>query len=284
MFRFNVQPGTHTNEELTSNCMSYSQLVRVLYAQLCSHQDTKQSDTVLYDLNSHIATITLNRPEVKNALNQEAYNALAQSFWRAQADPEVRCVVLTGTGTCFCSGDDVRAIMVADDSTTHSQAQLKVAENSAKARHIKPMMVPAMNAIFDCDRPVICAVNGAAVGWGMDLALCCDICICSSNAWFASLFVKRGLVADVGGLWRMPKIVGASKAAEVYIKRNRTEQVTQHISTTVHRAHQHTTRLCKHTRTHTQMRARTNARTDSSHGEDGACGGGAGSGAGVHGV
>ena len=82
-------------------------------------------------------------------------------------------------------------------------------------RDAKPRPTPAAMAVLECDKPVIAAVNGAAVGWGMDLTLFCDIRIASERAKFGELFIKRGLVSDIGGLWRLPQIVGPSKAAEL---------------------------------------------------------------------
>lgn len=162
-------------------------------------------DTVLYELEEHVATITLSRPEVMNALNRRAYAELEAAFHRAHADPEVRCVILTGAGRAFCSGDDVREIMLGEERD----------ETIARLREVRPRPTPAAVAVLECDKPVIAAVNGPAVGWGMDLTLFCDIRIASTAARFGELFIKRGLVADLGGLWRLPAIVGPSKAAEL---------------------------------------------------------------------
>lgn len=157
------------------------------------------------ELENHVATITLNRPEVMNALNREMYAELEQAFRDAHRDPEVRCVVLTGAGRAFCSGDDVKQIMLGEQRD----------ETVARLRDVRPRPTPAAAAVLECDKPVIAAVNGPAVGWGMDLTLFCDIRIASENAKFGELFIKRGLVADIGGLWRLPRVVGPSKAAEL---------------------------------------------------------------------
>jgi enoyl-CoA hydratase/carnithine racemase len=152
-----------------------------------------------------VATITLDRPDVMNALNRELYARLEESFRTAHADPDVRCVVLTGEGRAFCSGDDVREIMVAADRDASARP----------TRDPKPKPTPAAIAVLECGKPIIAAVNGAAVGWGMDLALFCDIRIAGDRAKFGELFIKRGLVSDIGGLWRLPQVVGPSKAAEL---------------------------------------------------------------------
>ena len=114
-----------------------------------------------------------------------------------------RCVILTGTDPAFCSGDDVKELMTGGASASHS-----------RLRAVRPTMTPAA-AVLACDRPIIAAVNGAAVGWGMDLSLMADFRIASERARFGELFVKRGLVSDVGGLCRLPEIVGPQKAAEL---------------------------------------------------------------------
>lgn len=163
------------------------------------------AEFVDYRIEDNVGVITLNRPEVMNALNRQMYTELEQSFRDAHRDPEVRCVVLTGNGRSFCSGDDVRQIMLGEQRD----------ETVARLRDAKPKPTPAAAAVLECDKPVIAAVNGAAVGWGMDLTLFADIRIASEAAKFGELFIKRGLVADLGGLWRLPRVVGPSKAAEL---------------------------------------------------------------------
>jgi enoyl-CoA hydratase/carnithine racemase len=159
----------------------------------------------LFDVSDHIATITLNRPEVHNGLNRRAYDELESSFLLVHEDPDIRCVIITGAGKSFCSGDDVRAIMTGDER--------EASVNRLNA--IKPRPTPAASAIIECAKPIIAAVNGAAVGWGMDLSLMADLRIASDRARFGELFVKRGLVTDLGGLTRLPLVVGAQKAAEL---------------------------------------------------------------------
>ena len=153
-------------------------------------------------VSNHVAVVKLNRPEIMNALNWQMYSELEDSFLSIQEDPDVRSVVLTGQGRAFCSGDDVKEIMVAGGG-------------SDRLQRVRPGTTPTAKAILDCDRPIVAAVNGPAVGWGMDLSLMADFRIASERASFGELFVKRGLVADVGGLVRLPKIVGPQRAAEL---------------------------------------------------------------------
>ena len=161
-------------------------------------------ETLELTVNNHIATLAINRPQARNALNRLAYAELEQTFIELQNNQDVRCVILTGTDPAFCSGDDVKELMTGDASASHS-----------RLRAVRPTMTPAAAAILACDRPIIAAVNGAAVGWGMDLSLMADFRIASERARFGELFVKRGLVSDVGGLCRLPEIVGPQKAAEL---------------------------------------------------------------------
>jgi len=158
-----------------------------------------------YEIREYIATITLNRPERRNALSFRAYDELESAFRAASADPEVRCVIVTGADPAFCSGDDVREIMTGPAADARAR----------RGMIVKHRATPAAMAALQCACPVIAAVNGPAMGWGMELALFADIRIASDKARFAELFVKRGLVSDVGGFYRLPAMVGPAKAAEL---------------------------------------------------------------------
>jgi len=162
-------------------------------------------ETIRYEVSDHVVTITLNRPDVRNAMNYQSFQDLNNAFIAAQADTDVRCIILTGADPSFCSGDDMKQIMQKEAGQP----------SAAKALSARPRSVDATYTILDCEIPVIAAVNGAAVGWGMELTLFCDIRIASEHAKFAELFVKRALIPDVGGLQRLPAIVGPSNAARL---------------------------------------------------------------------
>ncbi len=162
-------------------------------------------DTLIFSLDAHVATVTLNRPEVRNALNRQAYDELEAAFRHISGDPDIRCAIVTGTDPAFCSGEDVKAMM------TGPQREASVKRLSSGAAGT----TPAAAAVLDCAKPVIAAVNGTAVGWGCELALYADIRLASENARFGEIFIKRGLITDVGGLSRLPALVGPSRAAEL---------------------------------------------------------------------
>lgn len=160
---------------------------------------------ILREIQDGVATVTLNRPERRNALSRAMYGQLEATFRELQRDSSVRCIVLTGTDPAFCSGDDVKEIMLGEAAQ----------ETATRLRRVRPEPTPAAMAVLDCDRPVIAAVNGPAVGWGMDLTLFCDIRVASDRARFGELFIKRGLIPDIGGLAWLPRIVGPARAAEL---------------------------------------------------------------------
>jgi enoyl-CoA hydratase len=154
-------------------------------------------DEVAYETAGRVGVITLNRPDVHNALNRAAYDAL-ERFVRESAD---RVLIVTGAGRSFCSGDDVREIMGGGAAT--------------EAKVVPPRLTPAADALLHTGIPVIAAVNGPAVGWGMELALLADIRVASHRAKFGELFVKRGLCSDVAGIGRLAQLVGRETAAEL---------------------------------------------------------------------
>ena len=146
----------------------------------------------------HVDLITINRPEVRNALRWESYDQLET----AVRESDARCIVITGADPAFCSGDDVRAVMGGG-------------EKGDAPKLSKPRLTPAADAILHSNIPIIAAVNGAAVGWGMELALMADIRIASEKAKFGELFVLRGLCTDVTGMGRLASIVGRDTAARL---------------------------------------------------------------------
>jgi enoyl-CoA hydratase/carnithine racemase len=165
--------------------------------------DPKDFTCLLYAVEDHIARVTLNRPERRNALNPRAYAEVEAAFRAASEDNDVRCVLVTGADPTFCSGEDVKEMMTGE------------ASSAPRPVRVRYEPTPAGLAAIECEKPVIAAVNGPAVGWGMELTLLADIRLASEKAVFAELFIKRGLISDMGGLWKLPAIVGPAKAAEL---------------------------------------------------------------------
>ncbi len=141
--------------------------------------------------------ITIDRPEVRNALRFQSYDELE----RAVRGTTARCLVITGSDPAFCSGDDVREVMGGGEGP--------------KPTAVAPRLTPAADALLHTNVPVIAAVNGAAVGWGMELAMMADVRVASERAKFGELFVLRGLCSDVAGLGRLAQLVGRERAAEL---------------------------------------------------------------------
>jgi enoyl-CoA hydratase/carnithine racemase len=160
---------------------------------------------VLYGVADHVATVTLNRPERLNAATFELGEQLREALGEAERDPDVRAIVLTGAGKAFCAGDDVE----------EAWGDSRMADTLAWLGDVRPGMTPESQLLLECRKPTIAAVNGAAVGIGMDFALLCDIRLASERARFSQLFVKLGLMADITGYWRLPQLVGHGKAAEL---------------------------------------------------------------------
>jgi enoyl-CoA hydratase/carnithine racemase len=160
---------------------------------------------LLYEVKDGVATLTLNRPERLNALGDTLREDLQDAVTRAADDPEVRVLIVTGAGKGFCSGGDVKAM----NERRESRAGRPLMEKVAPGRD------QTVLALRNAPKPVIAAVNGAAAGAGMNLALCCDIRLASTAAKFAQAFVRRGLHPDWGGTYFLPRVVGTAKACEL---------------------------------------------------------------------
>lgn len=152
-----------------------------------------------YEVEGDVGVITLNRPEARNALTHTTYAELEDAVRSTSA----RCLVITGADPAFCAGDDIKRVMAA------------AGEQTATRLSAEPRLTPAAAALLATDVPVVAAVNGAAVGWGMELALMADIRVASERARFGELFVKRGLCCDVAGIGRLAQLVGRERAAEL---------------------------------------------------------------------
>ena len=162
-------------------------------------------ECLLYDVQERVATLTLNRPERLNALGDTLRADLYDAVTKCAADPEVGVIVITGAGKGFCSGGDVKSM---------SERGLS-AETSDTLERFTPIRDRVILAMRDCPKPIIAAVNGAAAGAGMNLALACDLRIASTSAKFTQAFVKRGLTPDWGGSYFLPRVVGVAKASEL---------------------------------------------------------------------
>ncbi|WP_420452526.1 enoyl-CoA hydratase/isomerase family protein [Ilumatobacter sp.] len=165
---------------------------------------------ISYREEGHVGVVTIERPEARNALTHTTYAELGHAVESTTA----RCLVITGSGTAFCSGDDVKQIMVNMSRDESGDADGRDGSGGSTAEH-RPRLTPTAGILLRTDVPIVAAVNGAAVGWGMELALMADLRVASGAARFGELFVKRGLCSDVAGLARLVELVGRERAAEL---------------------------------------------------------------------
>lgn len=176
---------------------------------MSTQPESQDNQDTLYEVADGIATITLNRPDKMNTLGGSMLALVSDYVTQAENDPEVRVVILTGNGRAFCAGLDV----VGAASRTGSQTGSNVKAAVPVTLNVKKF-TPAV--IFNCEKPVICAMNGAAAGFGMDMALACDIRIMAESAKMAPTPVKRGIVPESGGTWILPRLIGWEKASEIF--------------------------------------------------------------------
>lgn len=164
------------------------------------------SADTLYEVSDHIATITLNRPDKMNTLGGAMLELLSGYILTADRDPDVRVIILTANGRAFCAGLDLAGAV----GRTGSNGAPSAVTVTIDAKTVPPTV------LYNCDKPIICAMNGAAAGYGMDMALACDIRILGKSAKFAPTPVRRGIVPESGGTWILPRLIGWEKAAEVF--------------------------------------------------------------------
>jgi 2-(1,2-epoxy-1,2-dihydrophenyl)acetyl-CoA isomerase len=158
------------------------------------------STEVLVETIGRTAVVTLNRPEARNSLTKSVVLALAAAVDGASAAPDVRCVVLTGAGGHFCAGADLRRTFAEDpDIMDHLDDYMDAFHGLVRA-------------IVRCPRPTIAQIDGAAVGFGADMALACDLRVASTSAYVQEKFVNIGLMPDGGGTFWLPRLVGTARA------------------------------------------------------------------------
>ncbi len=160
---------------------------------------------VLYERTGAIATVTLNRPERMNTISHPMLLALSDALITASRDREVRAIIVTGAGRAFCAGLDLQDA-ASEEGVAKGGFELAPALD---LRDFPPVV------LHELDKPVIGAINGGAAGFGLDLALGCDIRLCASHAKLAAAFTRRGVMPETGGTWILPRLIGWSRTAEL---------------------------------------------------------------------
>jgi 2-(1,2-epoxy-1,2-dihydrophenyl)acetyl-CoA isomerase len=165
-----------------------------------------ETETILLDQAAGILTITLNQPEILNALDLPHWHALARAFERARDDRSIRALVITGAGRAFSAGADMRSMR--DRSAAEQTTRLE-------------LIGRAVQLLAELPKPTIAAVNGVAAGIGASLALACDLVVAAEGAGFVFSWIKLGLAADGGGSWLLTRLVGPRRAKELIMTARR---------------------------------------------------------------
>lgn len=166
----------------------------------------ESTDEITTDIDGHVAIIRFNRPEAMNTITAKMLDQLCEHLLAADRNREVRCIILTGKGRAFCAGLDVK-------SQAEGSGMLN-GVGSGGAAEIDMRFTPP-TVLHELDTPIIAALNGGAAGYGLDLALGCDIRLAARSAKLSMAFAKRGILPESGGTWLLPRLVGYAKAAEL---------------------------------------------------------------------
>ncbi len=162
--------------------------------------------TLQVERDGAVETLRLNRPDVYNAFNDALLSELSDAVKRCERDEAVRCVVITGAGKAFCSGQDL-----ADVKLRYEQPS----PTMELGEHLRRLYNPLIGRLRTMEKPVLAAVNGVAAGAGCSLALACDIRIAAASASFMEAFINVGLVPDSGSTFMLPRLIGVSRAMEM---------------------------------------------------------------------
>jgi enoyl-CoA hydratase/carnithine racemase len=176
---------------------------------------TDEARRVELSVENGIAVATLNRPGVRNAIDEQTRVEMAEILDHVASSVEIRALVVTGKGTAFCAGGDIAAMQ----QRLGAPAGQIAASGWRRQRRIHGLI----GGLHTLDKPTIAAVNGAAAGLGCDLALCCDFIVASESAFFTMSYVQRGLIPDGGGLYFLPRRVGLPRAKELIFSARRVQ-------------------------------------------------------------
>jgi 2-(1,2-epoxy-1,2-dihydrophenyl)acetyl-CoA isomerase len=173
------------------------------------------TDDLLADLTDGVLTLTMNRPEARNAMSDAMTSALAQQLADAELNSDVKVIVLTGAGKGFCAGGDVKGMAASGDGT--------VGDNTIDGAIHRQRLNQrgTAGALYSIPKPTIAALPGAAAGAGLSLALACDMRIMASSAMMTTAFAKVGFSGDYGGTFFMSQLIGTAKARELYFLSDR---------------------------------------------------------------
>jgi 2-(1,2-epoxy-1,2-dihydrophenyl)acetyl-CoA isomerase len=170
-------------------------------------------ETIIFEVKDGVATLTLNRPEVFNSLNDTLAEEVLDALKQATREESIRALLVTGAGKAFCAGQDLKSI--AGQAGTRSISE-----------HMARTWSPIVRRIRELEKPVVAALNGVAAGAGCSLALACDLRIASETAGLMVAFSRVGLIPDAGGTWTLPRLVGMGKALELAFLAERIDAAT----------------------------------------------------------
>jgi 2-(1,2-epoxy-1,2-dihydrophenyl)acetyl-CoA isomerase len=167
-------------------------------------------EAILVDKSEGIGTVTMNRPEKLNAHTRQMGKEIRESFLELDADPEIGAIIFTGAGRGFCAGADMGGFQARIDARSQGQA-------AAQTSALSPENVNFNHLVRGLGIPVIAAVNGAAVGVGFTMTLCCDIRLAAESARMSAIFVRRGVTPEVGSSFNLPRLLGLGRAMEMVL-------------------------------------------------------------------